>query len=632
MKASVLRYLAAVIVPVIVIAGCVSLSEPARSGNRGRGGSRGGGRAPPATLGAEIEDGGFFPDGSHDNETSTPVGPVVADDVAVEGETTFSHFRAIQLDPLLEDTAGPKFVVPADINNDGLIDLVTGWNQSQPVQVHLQTCGDGGTVVARDDDTVSSMRCEGPPGAIGFETITIAGTHPFAVLGGLKVADFDDDGWPDIAVAIKHNGEQAICGDAPVTWCGLGAAAEPKAVAADVGEVGILFNPGTADAVRDGSMWSWLQLADNARGWSSRLDGRRDQNYEVAKKAPEYNSYSSLAVGDVTCDGYPDVVVCFNPAGCKEECEEFPVNRVVMYANPGPAQVNTYGMWTEVWIDASSPIVKDVALNDVDEDGDLDIVFTNPDQASPNISWARNPCFNDPSGPGGTARTLVGELELWFGGATRAWEIRPVGHVDTYADVITMGDVDGDGYDDVLVRSNNGRVVQWFKRPTDDGTEPLFPETNPPVPDRPVQPAANLGPYDPRWNFPWAVFTIKEFPTRSPEGIALGDVTGDGQVEAIIAAGGAVFWYEYDPEVEEGLYDVWLENFVVDDTKAEGETADPDDPDFRDAATYINTVAVVDLDGDGINDVIATLDRQTKSGLADDSLIWFRNTKLDPPE
>ena len=169
-------------------------------------------------------------------------------------------------------------------------------------------------------------------------------------------------------------------------------------------------------------------------------------------------------------------------------------------------------------------------------------------------------------------------------------------------------------------------MVQWFRRPTDDGTEPIFPPADPPTPDR--DPPSNQA----FCSYPWPVFTVKEFDGRAPEGIALGDVTGDGQVEAVIAAGGAVFWYQYDAEVPDGLYDMWIEAFVVDDTKEQGETANPNDPDYRDQATYINRVLVVDVDGDGFNDIIGTLDRQTRSGLADDSLLWFRNTLGDSQE
>ncbi|RME37572.1 MAG: hypothetical protein D6788_09155, partial [Planctomycetota bacterium] len=61
-----------------------------------------------------------------------------SDNVDLPAEETRSFFTAFQVDPTAEDTAGPKFVVAADIDQDGLLDLVSAWNQSQPVQLHLQ--------------------------------------------------------------------------------------------------------------------------------------------------------------------------------------------------------------------------------------------------------------------------------------------------------------------------------------------------------------------------------------------------------------------------------------------------------------------------------------------------------------
>src|SRR5206468_87804 len=58
-------------------------------------------------------------------------------DVELPAQDTRSFFTAFQIDPTAEDTAGPKFVAAGDIDQDGLMDLVSGWNQSQPIQIHL---------------------------------------------------------------------------------------------------------------------------------------------------------------------------------------------------------------------------------------------------------------------------------------------------------------------------------------------------------------------------------------------------------------------------------------------------------------------------------------------------------------
>ena len=120
---------------------------------------------------------------------------------------------------------------------------------------------------------------------------------------------------------------------------------------------------------------------------------------------------------------------------------------------------------------------------------------------------------------------------------------------------------------------------------------------------------------------------MAEYPIGRLAGIALGDLTGDGSNEIAVAAGCIVYWYEAD--LVESSYDQWLENFVIDDTKVHGTTDDVDDVDFHDDGTVIYSLTVFDIDGDGARDIIATFDRRVESGLADDSLIWFRNTIRD---
>ena len=92
------------------------------------------------------------------------------------------------------------------------------------------------------------------------------------------------------------------------------------------------------------------------------------------------------------------------------------------------------------------------------------------------------------------------------------WERRPVGALDTGADVMAIGDIDLDGSDDILIRSTDGQIVQWFRQPNALVVAPEFPP-NDPVPSR--------------FNFPWPVFTLTEFEEQEPEAIAIGDLTGD---------------------------------------------------------------------------------------------------------
>jgi hypothetical protein len=260
-------------------------------------------------------------------------------------------------------------------------------------------------------------------------------------------------------------------------------------------------------------------------------------------------------------------------------------------------------VWAPVPIERNLPNAGDVKSYDVDFDGDVDLVYTYPDAITTNVAWARNPAVGHGDGsPSGSQAVLDGAN----------WQLRPVGQVDTQADVIALGDVDFDGFDDVVVRSRGGLVVQWFRHPGAADGEPVFPP-----PD--VTPS--------RFNFPWQVYTLAEFAIGRPAGIAVGDLTGDGINEVAVAAGGVVVWF--DSTVVPSVYDPWSANFVIDDTKANGTTDDPNDPDFVDNGTVINAVTIVDLDGDGFGDMLGTLDRRVESGLSDDTLLWFRNTLGD---
>jgi hypothetical protein len=754
MRLSLARLLTLLVVTAAVVVGCRSMYAGSGDGTASS--------VTPAT-GTSTSAAGFFAAGSHD----VPGGaPIIVQQEGEEGDDTASHFRAIQIDPPNETSAGPKFVMHFDIDNDGMMDLITGWNESQPVQIHLQR---------RDAD-----------GKPTFLAVTLGGTNPIGVIGDLDMADINGDGWLDAVVLVKETGQVGIC---PVD--GSFEALDN----AGTGEVEILFNPGNAAQITDGDAWQAVRLE------RSSLPGRRDVELKKAKAFPEFNGYTGLAVGEIDGINGPDIVVCYNPEKCAFYGDDpAPVNRLVLYANPGgqnvyneglipltvtanataPALVNSNGarvtldgsgsysrygvsrlgpafggveyFWTQVtgttvalsgdtsekatfiapntptalsfrldvsaggeqdftyvnvviapagttpsnsppivgvageqtvvpdrtsptnarvelravagdpdgdaltyaWTQVAGPAVTltdadtrnptftapteagelrfrvtvsdgtlraaalaivnsgfwaptvlegnmprigDVELSDIDLDGDNDVVFTYPDAISPNTEWVRNPADHmspaevlDPSN----------------------WQLRPIGHVDKYADVIEVGDVDMDGYDDVLVRSGPGFVVQWFRHPGAADGEPVFPPPDA-VPDR--------------FNFPWQVYTVAEYPIGQPTGIAIGDLTADGRNEIAVSAGGVVYWY--DASAVGSPYEQWAANFVVDDTKANGATDDPDDPDFEDSGSVMFNLTIVDLDGDGFGDIVAPFDRRVGSGLADDTLVWFRNTLGD---
>ncbi len=558
--------------------------------------------------------------------STAPVSPggtggVAAEEGEVVGDETRSFFTAYQIDPEAEDTSGPKFVVSADVDRDGLLDLVSGWNQSQPVQLHLQR---------RDaEDNIS------------FRTITLAGTSPVAVIAGVEVGQInddngdgtiDDDDWLDVVVLSKTTGA--------TTWCPT---APPSLIGVLNGQIIVYFSPANSGLIADGAQWEQMLLVNPfvRDPWVyNQFPGREDEDFEVMKTQPEWGGFTALAVANV--DGQPgdDIIVAINPGECKELGQEPPINTVDLWTNPGPGLAESSELWgapppdtqsrnVPISLMGDAPPIKDIAVMDVDNDGDLDVIATYTTSISLNVRWARNPLIaHTAGGPDGYDEVIDGASDGWRFYAS-GWEERPIGQVDPGADMLDIGDLDNDGFDDIIVRSTLGQLVQWFRHPNDLTVQPEFPPGGT-APDRPAD--STMG----RYNFVWPVFTLTEFDGQEPEAFAIGDVTGDGKVEMAIAAEGAVFWY--DGSVGETVYDPWTSNTIIQDSPVDAADATVAPTSIAgagvgvtavDTSTSINELLIVDLDADGRNDIVGTLDRRSGAGLSDDRLVWYRNTKTE---
>lgn len=629
----------------VIVLGCASgVGDPSAGSGTGFSGVDTGFSDAPSSPG------GISPPG-----TSDP-----ADDmIELPDEETRSFFTAFQVDPVEEDSAGPKFVVAGDVDQDGFMDIVSAWNQSQPVQLHLQR---------RDADE-----------NISFRTVTLAGTSPTAVMAGIELGQIDDDGWLDVVVLVKATGGGGWCPGSP-----------PTQVSRLEGEIVVLFSPGNAAEIPDGDAWELIQLVNpfvQDRWIHNHFPGNEIDEFEVLKNNPENGGFTSLAVGDI--DGVPgdEIVVGLNPAICETLGQDPPTNTVDLWINPSGVAARdplAWGVPSELGLSSGVPIsimsdapqVTDVAISDIDGDGDNDILACWDEAITRNVRWVRNPLVpHTAGGPSGFAAVVdggsTGGADTCVGGVADGnvcgsdadcvgtadgactggvcvggvanggacssasdclgipdgvctanswryfadnWERRPVGQVDTNANVFAIGDIDNDGFDDVLVRSTAGEVVQWFRKPGDIVIEPEFPPPDT-TPDRA--------------NFPWPVFTLAEFDGQVPEGIAIGDITGDGLNEVLIGAEGGVFWF--DGQVGMSVFEEWTGNVIIpDDEEAESETevngVNIELTDI-DNSTIINALLVVDVDGDGRNDVLGTLDRRLGSGLSNDRLVWYRNIR-----
>lgn len=477
-----------------------------------------------------VDSGSFFAE-PQDLGLLPPLVPEAKD----EAETD-SFFLARSIDPASEDSAGPKFVVVGDIDQDGLPDLATAWNQSQVVQIHLQR---------RDAE-----------GGVRFESVQIAGTTPIAIIAGLELADMDSDGWLDIVLLVKHQGF--------ITFCPLNG----DELAEFAGVILILYSPG--GEVTNGADWTEVSIIESLE---SNVPGRLAEGEGRPLDIPEEGGMTAMAVGDVSGDGLPDIVITSNRPDkpCHPDCQ----NDIELYTNPGGGDARNGFLWPQTLVDRNCPPVKDVALLDIDGDGALDVLFTRPSAVSGNISWRRN-----------------------LGGGAFDFR-RPIGMIDGGADVMTLGDVDQDGLVDIVVRSNFGRIIQWFRHPSPDdqlNVEDVVP---------------------PRPDIPWSVFTLADLGDRSPLALSLGDINFDGQPEVLLGASGSVFWL--DSSTAATVYDPWSTNLIVDDAQLDNTLFAAEGP------ALINDLLVFDIDCDGAKDIIATMDRQSLSGLGNDVVVWFRN-------
>jgi len=462
----------------------------------------------------------------------------------------------VQIDPTGEDTSGFNQVLSADMNQDGLVDLVTAAYESQPIQVHLQQ--------------------RSPEGDISFRSFSIAGSGPIVHVSELKIADIDLDGNLDIIMSISDNGF------APADQC-----AETQ------GSIVILFAPpDPSDALN----WQEYNLTSNYR---CIMVNETPVTFSALGRDGNISNYSSIDVADADGDGYPDIVAAFN--GCDDE--QIPYKEAQLWFNPANdfirvnqeltgtlmsdsdydgiddvclADVN-FG-WDHYVLQLDIRDITSVRFSDVDIDGDLDVIALRPDSKTFDITWQDNPLV-----PSGTAH--IGWPDLI--------DLHPIGESDAGLTLIEIGDLEGDGLEDILAIGQGDRILRWFRHPKD--------------------PAAQ--------DFPWDVFNMVQYSDLTPTAIDIDDIDGDGQLDVASAADGRIRWFT---PLAESPFEPWSEQFVIDDPMI------PDGGGSGDSAfPPINSVHFVDIDDDGRVDIVATLDRE---GVDNDAVAWFKNEEITDEE
>jgi hypothetical protein len=416
----------------------------------------------------------------------------------------------VQLDPVLESTAGAKAVALGDFNNDGLMDIVSISSENQPVQLHLQN-----------------------PTTGRFDLLSIAGGGPLAKMIKVAAADFNGDGRLDIAVLVNDTGF-----------------APPP----DVEKPGALILLIQGNDPLDPSQWLMVYAPPSCHD-------NPDQPSCGLFFSGSATGVTDMVTGDFNRDGLPDIAVTSNEPLPNGADEQDPHTFVYVFLNPGAASSTNAGSWTRTIAFADVVDLTALAVADLDMDNDMDIILAASSAKTWNLSWLRN------------------------GGPNVPWTWSQVGQQDGGANAIATGDLNGDGYPDVVAVDTAQTLVQWFRNP---GAAALSPAVR---------------------SVPWYVYNVGmpsevlvdgEAQSVSLDQVQLVDVDRNGTLECFLSGSGIA--YEYTRG--ENVFSPWNGRAL-----------------FKTNPTgSIGTVAFYDFEGTSALDIIVPVDR---GGLTLDGVYMF---------
>ena len=305
------------------------------------------------------------------------------------GDGTFqaAPVTNVVVPPGSSNSGGAISIASADFNGDGVPDFVVGQSSTSPglgLVVFLTKSGGSlgkGVVYAQNDalsyvavgdlyqdgkaDIVASNWATGAVEVLrgnGDGTFQSPTSIPLpGITNGLVVADLNGDGWPDVALAGKDSVVYILLND------GKGSLALKRTYPIS----GVGYELVAADFNKDGKLD--LAIAMTGTSQVAILLGNGDGTFSAA---PDYDTTLSspygIAAGDINGDGFPDLVVTSPSAGS-----------IAVAIGNGDGTFNAPSIYPASSLQSQlNPSPGEVALSDVNEDGNLDIVYANSGYSS----------------------------------------------------------------------------------------------------------------------------------------------------------------------------------------------------------------------------------------------------------
>jgi hypothetical protein len=377
----------------------------------------------------------------YDSDTSTFV-PLPSQVYLNDGLGNFAP-TAASLNPAGSIT---RSVALADLNGDGQLDIVlgnvdesrayfnAGGGNFTPAAAPLNPGGAGTESVAvadldRDNDqdiVLANGGMEEAPQALESSILLNDGTGAFnapispgpGATGSRSVAigDIDGDRFLDL-VFTNTNGDTAFKGDGAGAFADIGELPTVNS-GAEALALGDINNDGALDAVFGNSFAQSLVYFNTAIG-----------RFAAALPLPdsEQNRTTDVALGDLNGDGALDIVL-----------NDFSFDYGAVFT-PQPSRIylndGQGGFATSTLLNPTGSASRDIALGDLDGDGDLDALLGN--------SYTRNGCCGDIPQPS----------QIYFNNGSgtftpAAAPLNPEGSVTTS---VALGDLNGDGALDIVL-------------------------------------------------------------------------------------------------------------------------------------------------------------------------------------